>query len=157
MKHTSLFTCVCVLGYLSGTGGCASSGDVASIGSTIEGTLLRQAQAWNRGDLESFMEPYWKSADLTFSSGGTVTRGWESTLDGYRQRYPSRNVMGRLTFSDLEITPLGTRAALVLGHWKLERDDPIGGVFSLVFRRDHGRWVIVHDHTSKEQVDRSAE
>jgi beta-aspartyl-peptidase (threonine type) len=87
---------------------------------------------------------------LTISSSGRVTRGWVETLAGYRQRYPDRAAMGQLTFSDLEITPLGPSAALVLGRWALTRREPVGGTFSLVFRKLAGRWVIVHDHTSRE-------
>lgn len=118
--------------------------------------LYRQADAWNAGDLEAFMEPYWHSADLTFSAGGTVTRGWKHTLANYCRRYPTRADMGTLTFSHLEVTALGNDAALVLGRWHLNRDDPVGGAFSLVLRRIEGtdtagpRWVIIHDHTSRD-------
>ena len=54
-------------------------------------TLLQNQQdAWNRHDLEAFMSGYWKSDDLTFFSGGNVTRGWQPTLDRYRQHYQSQ-------------------------------------------------------------------
>jgi ketosteroid isomerase-like protein len=57
--------------------------------------------------------------------------------------------MGRLTFSDLEITVLSSSAVLVLGRWQLEREaDRPGGVFTIVVRRLAGGWRIVHDHTS---------
>lgn len=96
------------------------------------------------------MQPYDRSPYLTFSSGGKVTRGWQATLDGYRKRYPTREAMGHLTFSDLEITELGNQAALVLGRWRLDRDEPIGGAFTLVFTKKGSRWRIVHDHTSRD-------
>jgi len=119
----------------------------------IAAVLSRQAEAWNRGDIDGFMEHYWKSDELTFSSGGQTTRGWKSTKENYQRRYPTREKMGRLTFSQLEITPLGESAALVLGRWRLARDEgPVGGNFSLVCRRIEGKWVIVHDHTSKGEA-----
>jgi beta-aspartyl-peptidase (threonine type) len=60
--------------------------------------------------------------------------------------------MGRLTFSELEIMPLGEAAALVLGRWRLARDEgPVGGNFSLVCRKIDGTWLIVHDHTSRSE------
>ncbi|MCH7840660.1 MAG: DUF4440 domain-containing protein [Planctomycetes bacterium] len=114
----------------------------------IPGILQRQAAQWNAGDIDGFMEPYWRSPDLTFSSGGRVVRGWEATRERYRLRYPDRSAMGRLGFDQLQIIPLGSDAALVLGRWRLERDQPVGGAFTLVWRRIQGRWVIVHDHTS---------
>ena len=111
-----------------------------------------QADAWNRGDIDGFMEHYWKSDKLTFSSGGKTTRGWSSTKENYRRRYPTPERMGKVTFNELDITSLGDSAALVLGRWKLDRkQEPIGGNFSLVFRRLDGRWVIVHDHTSRAE------
>ncbi|MFN0053803.1 MAG: sugar-binding protein [Planctomycetales bacterium] len=118
---------------------------------TLEGILSLQAAAWNRGDLAGFMEHYWKSDELTFSSGGHSTRGWKPTKANYLRRYPTRAQMGQLSFGALEVTSLGESAAMVLGRWNLERDAaPIGGNFSLVFRRLEGNWVIVHDHTSQD-------
>jgi ketosteroid isomerase-like protein len=108
-----------------------------------------QAAAWNRGDIDGFMEHYWKSDDLTFSSGGKTTRSWQTTKDNYKLRYPTRERMGKLTFDELEAFPLGDSAALLLGHWHLDRNGPVGGNFSLVFRKFDGEWVIVHDHTSR--------
>lgn len=110
--------------------------------------LSKQQDAWNRGDIEGFMEGYWRSSDLTFSSGGVVQRGWHATRDRYLSRYPNRAAMGRLRFSDLEVIPIAPGSLLVLGRWHLEREEPIGGAFSLVFAQKEGSWVIVHDHTS---------
>jgi ketosteroid isomerase-like protein len=123
--------------------------DDNAIRDAIESVLRTQQDAWNRGDIDAFVEHYWNSEDVTFSSGGKTARGWESTVRSYRERYPTREAMGRLTFNKLEITPLGD-AALVLGEWRLEREsEPLSGNFSLVFRKLDGRWVIVHDHTSR--------
>jgi beta-aspartyl-peptidase (threonine type) len=119
----------------------------------IEDVLRVQQKAWNGGDVEAFMAHYWKSDDLTFSAGGKTTRGWQATLDGYRQRYPTKEKMGRLTLSGLEIAPLGDSAALVLGKWNVDGvSEPVGGNFTLVFRKIDGRWVIVHDHTSRREA-----
>jgi len=116
----------------------------------IEGVLRAQQEAWNEGDVDAFVEHYWKSDDVTFSSGGKTTRGWDEMARGYRERYPTREAMGQLEFGDLEITPLGAEAALVLGSWRLEREsEPVAGNFSLVFQKIEGRWVIAHDHTSQ--------
>jgi len=115
----------------------------------LAGILEAQADAWNRGDIDAFMQHYWNSDELTFSSGGQTRHGWQATLERYRQRYPTPERMGRLAFSELTVRPLGERAALVLGRYHLERQpDPADGNFSLVFERIAGRWVITHDHTS---------
>jgi beta-aspartyl-peptidase (threonine type) len=119
----------------------------------IQAILTQQADAWNRGDIDAFMQHYWKSDELTFSAGGQTTRGWQSTKENYQRRYPTREKMGQLTFSHLEITPLGDSAALVLGRWRLDREpSPVGGNFSLVCRKIDGRWLIIHDHTSRSEA-----
>lgn len=120
--------------------------------SQIRQVLERQQQAWNRGDIEEFMAGYEKSEALVFTSGGIVHRGWDSTLVRYRESYPDRQAMGRLRFSDLEITLLGASGAVVLGRWELQRvSDRPHGVFTLVFRRTRRGWKIVHDHTSSSR------
>ncbi len=118
-------------------------------------SILRdQESAWNEGDIERFMEHYWKSDNLTFSSTGTTTRGWEETLANYRRRYPTVEKMGKTRFYDLEVYPLCDEAALVLGRWFLNRQpDPLKGNFSVVFQKIDGRWVIIHDHTSRVAED----
>ena len=73
---------------------------------SLTGILEHQQAAWNSGDIAGFMQAYWKDDGLTFSSGGRVTRGWQSTFDGYKKRYPDQATMGQLTFSDLEVTPI---------------------------------------------------
>lgn len=139
---------------LAAISACATSGGGNGAGDPrpdIQRVLDVQAAAWNRGDLDAFMDGYWRSPDLTFTSGGAIQRGWQTTLDRYRASYgTSPETMGRLTFSDLEIQPLGPGAAWALGRWGLERGagSTIGGVFSLILREIDGRWVIVHDHTS---------
>jgi ketosteroid isomerase-like protein len=117
----------------------------------IHSVLSSQQAAWNRGDIDAFMDGYWKSDDLRFASGGTVTKGWQATLDRYRERYENREKMGTLSFSGLDVNVLGEDAALVFGRWKLERkEDAPAGLFTLLFRKIGDNWVIVHDHTSLE-------
>src|SRR5438067_7936880 len=86
--------------------------------SEIAEVLTMQQEAWNRGDIDAFMNGYWRSEETVFVSSDEVTRGWEKVLDRYKKNYSDRKNMGVLTFSNLEITPLGDDAAVVLGAWK---------------------------------------
>ncbi|MEK6284669.1 MAG: nuclear transport factor 2 family protein [Acidobacteriota bacterium] len=116
----------------------------------IRDVLDRQVQAWNRRDLESFMQGYWRSPDLTFYSGGTRVAGWEETLTRYRNRYQSAGTeMGKLEFLDLKIELLGPSAAFVRGRFHLKMSSgESGGLFTLTFRKFPDGWKIIHDHTS---------
>ena len=115
----------------------------------IEQVLADQARAWNTGDIDHFMDGYARTPDLRFATGGTVTRGWQETLDRYRQRYPDRAAMGTLAFSELDTTVLSPDAAVVFGRWRLKtvKGEP-NGLFTLLFRRTEAGWRIVADHTS---------
>jgi ketosteroid isomerase-like protein len=112
----------------------------------IEGVLLAQQAAWNEGDIDAFMETYWKSDELTFSSSGSTTRSWQSTIARYKSKYPTREAMGKLSFSDLQVQLLAPDAAYVLGRWDLK--DKARGNFTLIMKKLSSGWVIVHDHTS---------
>ena len=115
----------------------------------IRKILDAQQIAWNRGDVDAFLEGYWHSPDLTFSGTSGIARGWDGVLARYKKTYPNRAAMGQLDFSGLEFHFLGKDAALVLGHWHLSRaQGDVGGVFSLVWQRFPEGWRIIHDHTS---------
>ena len=123
----------------------------AEVEEGVKQMLVSQIEAWNHGNLEGFMQCYWRSPDLTFYSAATVTKGWESTLQRYRQRYKSEGKeMGQLVFEDLKVDVLSRRAAVATGTWQLTMSDgkQPHGLFTLIVKRMPGGWMIVHDHTS---------
>jgi uncharacterized protein (TIGR02246 family) len=126
--------------------GAASSKEAAV---EIRAVMDAQQAAWNRRDLEGFMQGYARSGKTVFVSGDTVTRGWQTVLDRYKKKYANADQMGQLRFSDVEVTLLSADAAVVLGRWELKRkDDKPHGRFTLIFRRLPEGWRIIHDHTS---------
>lgn len=131
--------------------GAALSSALPNPEADVRTLLERQQDAWNRHDLEGFMAGYWKSEDLTFFSGGSVTRGWQPTLDRYRLHYQSPgSEMGKLEFRDLRVATLGSDAAFARGeyHLTLSSGKTPHGIFTLILRRFPKGWCIVHDHTS---------
>lgn len=112
--------------------------------------LSQQEGCWNKGDLECFMEGYWRSDSLMFIGSRGLTYGWQQTLDNYKKGYPDKAAMGKLTFEILHIKATGKKAALVIGKWMLTRPEKgdLAGHFSLVWKRINKEWVIVADHSS---------
>ena len=117
--------------------------------SQIKGVLNTQIEAWNRGDIPTFVTTY---ADDCIFIGKKMTQGRAQLLDRYRKTYPTAAAMGHLTFNSLAVHMLDGNVALVTAEWHLERSPEgggaVGGLFSLVFRRQNGLWKIVLDHTS---------
>jgi uncharacterized protein (TIGR02246 family) len=117
--------------------------------SAIRAVLDAQREAWNKGDIEGFMDGYDRSNNTVFVSGDNVTRGWKTVLDRYKKNYDTPEKMGQLTFSDLEVNMLTKDTAVVIGKWLLKRskDEPHGR-FTLIFKKTGHGWRIIHDHTS---------
>ena len=97
-------------------------GETVSEEDQILSVLSTQQDAWNSGDIDGFMSGYWVSPELRFASGGSVTYGWQATLDRYKTNYSDRALMGTLSFDALEVELLSDDAAIVHGAWPVERD-----------------------------------
>jgi ketosteroid isomerase-like protein len=112
--------------------------------------LMKQEADWNAGNVDAFMEGYWKSDSLAFIGAKGPTYGWQNTLNNYKVRYPDRATMGTLKFTIVRLNPLDKNAYFIIGQWHLTRPEKgdIGGHFTLVFRKINGKWLIVSDHTS---------
>ncbi|MEH6487051.1 nuclear transport factor 2 family protein [Hyphomonas oceanitis] len=123
--------------------------DAAAETAAIVAVLNAQDTAWNRGDIDAFMDGYWRSPELRFASGGNITRGWDETNARYHRVYGTPELMGMLTTTDYEIVILSPDAAIAHGAWMLERDgDRPSGLYTLVMRKIDGEWLIVSDTTT---------
>ncbi len=115
----------------------------------IRALLQKQTEAWNRGDIEDFMEGYWKNDSLMFIGKSGITYGWQQTLDNYKRGYPDKTAMGQLTFTLIEIKRLSSKYYSVVGRWNLKRTiGDIGGHYTLLMKKINGVWVIISDHSS---------
>ncbi len=115
----------------------------------IRGLLAKQTDAWNRGDIEGFMNGYWQNDSLMFIGRNGVTYGWSNTLSNYKKGYPDTAAMGKLAFTLLRLKRLSKKYYYVVGKWFLKRSiGDIGGYFNLLFENINGRWVIIADHSS---------
>lgn len=111
--------------------------------------LGRQTAAWNKGDIDSFMSGYWQSDSLMFIGKNGITYGYRQTRDNYKKNYSDTARMGQLAFKILEVKKLSPEYYFVVGNWFLKRTvGDIGGIYSLVFRKIKGHWMIIADHSS---------
>ena len=125
-----------------------SSAPLRSTEDVVRATLRAQMAAWNEGNLDAFMETYWKDDALKFVSGGEITKGWSATMKRYRDRYGDGGGLGQLGFGQMDVELVTKDVAVVTGRFNHVKDaSPTSGFFSLVMRRDRGAWRIVHDHT----------
>lgn len=115
----------------------------------IRKMLADQTVEWNKGNIESFMQGYWKSDSLLFVGKSGPNYGFRKTLENYKKGYPDTAAMGKLSFDILKVTRLSPDYFFVLGKWMLKRSiGDLSGHYTLLFRKIRGEWKIVVDHSS---------
>lgn len=118
---------------------------------TILNLFDKQIEAWNEGNLEKFMDTYWKSDKLIFIGSRGPSYGWQAALDNYKKGYPDKETMGHLGFKILEISKIDKKSVFVVGKFQVTRKSgDLKGHFSLVVQKIKGKWLIVSDHSSAE-------
>lgn len=115
----------------------------------IRQLMQQQTDAWNQGNIRSFMDTYWQSDSLLFIGKNGITYGWQATLDRYKKSYPDTVAMGKLQFKLLEFKQLAPDLCFLVGKFHLERSiGDLQGHFTLLIRRVNGAWKIIADHSS---------
>ncbi len=112
--------------------------------------MQRQQYAWNQSDLAGFMEGYLPSDSLMFIGKSGVKYVQEATLKRYMTGYPDASAMGKLTFENLKLISLGDQAGWLMGKWALKKEaqEDAAGMYTLLWRKFEGTWLIVADHSS---------
>ena len=147
--NVTIFAAILFLFITSCTSDNQSTKYTGSAAEPIKKVLAGQAESWNHGDLEGYMQGYWNSDSLKFIGKSGLTYGWKPTLQNYRKSYPDKEAMGKLTFSNLTIETLSAESAFVIGKWHLARTKgDLQGHFTLLFKKLNGNWKIVADHSS---------
>ncbi len=112
--------------------------------------MRAQEASWNDGNMEEYMQGYWKSDSLKFLSNNRLTFGWKQQLENYKKGYPDKSIMGKLKFEIISIELLDHKSAFVIGTYNLKRAEmeDAFGYYSLIWKIKDDNWVIVFDHSS---------
>ena len=108
-----------------------------------------QEDAWNKGDISSFMQGYIQSDELVFSGKSGPVYGWDNTKDRYYKSYPDLETMGNLKFNVSKIKQVSSEIAYLIGEYYLKRSSgDSNGHFTLFWKKVNDQWLIISDHTS---------
>jgi len=149
MKIRLLFILACSLAFACTSP--ESSQTKANASAEVRQVLAAQSTCWSQGNLECYMDGYWKSDSLLFVGKRGLTYGWQQTLDNYKRSYPDSSAMGKLTFDLKGMRKLSPETMLVVGKWHLKREESIGdleGHFSVILKHFADGWKIIADHSS---------
>ena len=116
---------------------------------TIKKILSSQQECWNNGDIDGFMQGYWNSEKLVFTSlNHKPAYGWKNTLERYKNSYPTKSSMGELRFEILNLKLISKTTATLKGKWELIRqNDHPNGLFWLDIEKFDNNWLITKDST----------
>jgi ketosteroid isomerase-like protein len=114
----------------------------------VVNNINAQELAWNKGNVQGFMSFYWNNDSLMFIGKKGVTYGWKNTYENYLKSYPTQVEMGKLLFEIVKMEQFNKTTIYVIGKWQLEKEKPVGGYFTLVWKKINGKWLIFSDHTS---------
>ena len=108
-----------------------------------------QENAWNSGDINSFIQGYIKSDELVFSGKSGPVYGWNETRNRYLKNYPDTQTMGKLKFTVNKIRSVSSDVAFLIGEYYLTRStEDSYGHFTLFWKKINNKWLIISDHTS---------
>ena len=121
----------------------------------IKKMLSNQQECWNNGDIDGFMQGYWQSEKLIFTSlRHKPAYGWNNTLERYKSSYPTKSSMGELKFQILDLKLISKTTANLKVKWKLlrEKDNP-NGIFWLDIEKFDKDWLITKDSTLSFEIN----
>ncbi len=113
--------------------------------------ILAQEGAWNKGDLDGYLSHY-KDAPDTQAVLANLVRGIDNIRGAYKQNFPSKDSMGAIEDTDIEVKALGDNYALATGKYHLNRPKksggPVEGTFMELFEKTQVGWQIIFSQSS---------
>ena len=114
----------------------------------ISAVINEQVAAWNAGDMDRYMNTYWRNDSLMFI-GKEIEVGWELVSKNYRQFYPDAASMGKLDLEIVNLKRLSKFYYSVVGKWHLKwPTKEQRGISTFLFKKINNKWVIIQDHSS---------
>lgn len=112
----------------------------------VAGVMAANAAAWNEGNLPAFLGGYANSDDVRLVADGAVASGFSGVRKHYEALVAGAGAMGRLRFSNLDVTMTASDVATVVGHYELASGPKTSaGAMTVVLKQIDGRWRIIQD------------
>jgi limonene-1,2-epoxide hydrolase len=120
----------------------------------IRGLVDKLQVDWNGGDMTAYLDAYWNDEAFSLMFGDKAVRGWQAVSDMFTSTWTTEEAMGNFQTNHVEVRFTGTDLAIASGGFEhVFPTETIVGSFTHVLRRfDDGRWLIIHEHTSRGQV-----
>lgn len=117
--------------------------------------LTEKLQAdWNGGDMEAYLAAYWNSDDFSLMFGDQAIRGFNAVAGMFRGNWTTEEAMGNFTTTNVALRQISPDTVISSGGFThVFPAETIEGSFSHVWKQfEDGRWLIVHEHTSRKNA-----
>jgi uncharacterized protein (TIGR02246 family) len=124
--------------------------DPARLTEVLDLQFQQARDAWNRGDLDTFLTLY--AEDATFVDGRRPQRGIAWIRANYTPAFAPGASRDSLEIKELTARPLSTTLALVTARYVLYRGAQTtqSGPFTVIMEERTDGWKILHDHSSSD-------
>ena len=76
--------------------------------------MMKMLDAWNRHDLDAYLDGFLHSDDIVLVVDGETIRGWDLLSKAFHSGYPNREEMGTVFFDRVQVQMLGPDLGFVL-------------------------------------------
>ena len=76
--------------------------------------MMKMLDAWNRHDLDAYLDGFLHSDDILLVVEGETIRGWDLLSKAFHSGYPNPAEMGTVTFDRMQVQMLGPDLGFVL-------------------------------------------
>ncbi len=123
----------------------------AEVDQTIRDLTLKLATDWNSGDMDSYLDAYWKSPEMSLMFADQAVRGWQALADLFRSNWATEEAMGDFSSSDVVVTQISSDTVISSGAFThVFPDETVEGSFTHVWKIQDGEWRIAQEHTSRK-------
>jgi uncharacterized protein (TIGR02246 family) len=111
--------------------------------------LSRMVDAWNRHDIDGYLDTFWRSENLVVVVEGENIRGWDLISKAYHTGYPNLEEMGNMTLDRVQVQILAPDIGFALAWFTASFPKKKEfGTATMTFKKLPEGWRIAIAHSS---------
>jgi uncharacterized protein (TIGR02246 family) len=111
--------------------------------------LMQMADAWNRHDIDGYLDGFLHSDDVVVVVEGETVRGWDLLSKAYHGGYPKPEEMGTLTVDRMQVQMLAPDLGFVLSSYTVSfPKKKTYGTDTIIMKKVSAGWRELISHTS---------
>jgi hypothetical protein len=118
----------------------------------ITQVLNDQYAAWNRRDLDGYLEAFWKSPNLLYELDTQVVFGWEDAKAMIERDYANRDAMGIAIPERIQVNVISADNATTVDWWTVQfKTTRVHGISTAAWKKFPEGWRMITAHASSSE------